>query len=54
MPDVSTIPDFSTPRSRLDKDQPKTYGITPFLLGPRDAEEKPDVLTAAAFGGDVS
>jgi hypothetical protein len=54
MPDVSTIPDLSTPRSRLDKDLPKTYGITPFVLGPRDAEEKPDVMTATTSDGKVS
>ena len=52
MPDVSTMPDFSTPRSRLDKDLPETYGITPFVLGPRDAEEKPDVMPVTATGSD--
>jgi hypothetical protein len=56
MPDVSTMPDLSTPRARLDKDLPQTYGITPFVLGPRDAEEKPDVMpvTATASDGKVS
>jgi len=54
MPDVSTVPDFSTPRSLLDKDSPKSYGITPFLLGPREAEEKPDVMMAAVSDGEVS
>jgi hypothetical protein len=54
MPDVSTVPDFSTPRSLLDKDSTKSYGITPFVLGPREAEEKPDVMMAAASDGEVS
>ena len=52
MPDVSTMPDLSTPRSRLDKDLPQTYGITPFVLGPRDAEEKSDVMPVTATAPD--
>jgi hypothetical protein len=48
IPDVTTIPDFSTPRSRLDISSPQAVGITPFVL---DAEEgKPGVMTAASDG----
>jgi len=42
------IPDLSTPRSRLDKDSPQAIGITPFVLMPRDTEEKPPEMMMAA------
>jgi hypothetical protein len=42
MPDVSTIPDLSTPRSRLDRsDSSRTVGITPFMA--RNEGDKPTV-----------
>jgi len=61
IPDVGTIPDFSTPRSRVDKHAPLAVGITPFVLTPRyDAEEKPPEMrmmasaAAAASDGGVA
>jgi hypothetical protein len=55
IPDVGTIPDFSTPRSRVDKHAPLAVGITPFVLTPRyDAEEKPEMrmMASAAAASD--
>ncbi|KAH9974012.1 hypothetical protein BGW80DRAFT_1226070 [Lactifluus volemus] len=34
IPDLTTIPDLSTPRSRLDKNSPEMTGISPFVLMP--------------------
>jgi len=50
IPDVSTTPDLSTPRSRLDKSSPQAAGITPFVLTSWDAEDNPSVKTAAPDG----
>ena len=50
IPDVATIPDLSTPRSRLDKRSPQAAGITPFVLTSRDAEEGPSVMATASDG----
>lgn len=52
IPDPNTIPDLSTPRSRLDKESPQAVGITPFKLTLKDAEAKPGRTTATA--SDVS
>jgi hypothetical protein len=46
MPDISTMPHFSTPRSRLDKED--RFGITPFrpfTLTSGDTEDKPGMMT---------
>ncbi|KAI0305120.1 hypothetical protein B0F90DRAFT_1815372 [Multifurca ochricompacta] len=45
IPDLSTIPEFSTPRSRVDKDSPQAVGITPFVLVTGNAEDQPDRTT---------
>ncbi|KAI9511682.1 hypothetical protein F5148DRAFT_1169706 [Russula earlei] len=50
MPDPSTIPDFSTPRSHTDKVSLQRGGITPFVLTSRDAEEVPEVMASASDG----
>lgn len=50
IPDVATIPDLSTPRSRLDKRSPQAAGITPFVLTSKDAEDGPSVMTTASDG----
>jgi len=51
VPDVSTVPDLSTPRSRLDKHSSRFIGIKPFVLSPAprdlDVEEKPVMVMAA-------
>jgi hypothetical protein len=50
VPDVATVPDLSTPRSRVDKQSPQAVGITPFVLTRRDAEEELSVMTTASDG----
>ncbi|KAH9993339.1 hypothetical protein BJV74DRAFT_884449 [Russula compacta] len=45
IPDPNTIPDLSTPRSRLDKGSSRAVGITPFKLTLKDAEAKPGRTT---------
>lgn len=51
IPDVSTIPDFSVPRSRLDKASSRILGISPFVLAPAprdlDTEAKPGMMVVA-------
>ncbi|KAI0251895.1 hypothetical protein BJV78DRAFT_396611 [Lactifluus subvellereus] len=53
IPDINTVPDFSTPRSRLDKDSPRAFGLTPFLLMPNDAEDSLPKVPVVS-DGDVS
>ena len=52
MPDVTTMPDLSMPRSRLDKDSSHVLGITPFthMSGDGDTEDKPGMMTTASDG----
>lgn len=50
IPDVSTIPDFSMPRSRVDKGSPQAAGITPYVFTSWDAEGMPSVKTAGSDG----
>ena len=52
IPDVNTIPDLATPRSRLDKTSSQATGITPFVLTSKDAEDKPGVMMTAATASD--
>ena len=51
VPDVSTMPDFSVPRSRLDKASSRILGISPFVLAPApgdlDTEATPEMVVAA-------
>ncbi len=59
IPDVSTIPDLSTPRERLHKGSSRVNGITPssrvngitpFILTSCDTEERQDTIAAASDG----
>jgi len=58
IPDVSTIPDFSVPRSRLDKASSRILGISPFVLAPApgdlDTEAKPEMMVVARAVSAVS
>jgi hypothetical protein len=52
IPDVTTMPDLSMPRSRLDKDTSHAFGITPFtpMSSESDAENKPGMMTTVPDG----
>ena len=57
IPDIGTMPDLSTPRSRLDKDS-RAVGITPFTpmsSGDGDAEDnKPSNMMTTVSDGEVT
>jgi hypothetical protein len=52
IPDVTTMPDLSMPRSRLDKDSSRAAGITPFtdMFSDSDMEDKPGMMTTVSDG----
>jgi hypothetical protein len=58
IPDVDTVPDFSTPRTRLDKASSRILGISPFVLAPTprdlDAEAKPRMVPVVVAARAVS
>jgi hypothetical protein len=58
IPDVNTVPDFSTPRTRLDKASSQILGISPFVLAPTprdlDAEAKPGMVPVVVAARAVS
>jgi len=53
MPDVTTMPDLSMPRSRMDKDSSHAFGITPFTpmkSSDSDTDDKPGKMTTVSDG----
>ena len=57
IPDVDTVPDFSTPRTRLDKTSSRILGISPFVLTPKprdlDVEAKPRMVPVLVAAGAI-